>query len=364
MKRILCILLTITLLISLSSVALGQETLEEFKAHKYRVAYILNTVMTDIFRMAFDAAEETAHALGLEIDFYVTNQDNVTFQNYVETCANQGYDAMFLSHGNQESAYDLVNMLVERGIKVVTFDTQFVNESGDKVKIDGVTQMFQDDAGMADMLLDYICNTLYPEKVKAGEKVNILKIWRGPGISPFDRRQTAYLRYEEQGLINTLEVLGPSDPANSEASMNTVVNSVLPKYPAGSIDAIWCCYDAYCRGAYTAMLESKRTDIPIVTVDISNQDINFMRDGNECWKACATVHFATVGEQGIRMVAMKLYGDEVEDWYELTPSLVTIDAIRDHDDVNVLNLGNYVEGYGVNNDHILDWMSPAIVPVK
>ena len=43
-----------------------------------------------------------------------------------------------------------------------------------------------------------------------------------------------------------------------------------------------------------------------------NQDINFMRDGNECWKACATVHFATVGEQGIRMVAMKLYSDEVE----------------------------------------------------
>lgn len=360
MKKMLSILIALAMLLSVCGVGLAEETLDEFKAHKYRVAYILNSTMSDIFQMAFDAAGETAEALGMEIDFYTTNQDNVLFQNYVETCANQGYDAMFLSHGNQESAYDLVTMLVERGIKVVTFDTQFVDESGEKVKIDGVTQMFQDDAGMADMLLDYVCNTLYPEKVAAGEKVNILKIWRGPGISPFDRRQTAYLKYEEAGLINTLEVLGPSDPANGEASMNTVINSVLPKYPKGAIDAIWCCYDAYARGAYTAMLESDRLEIPLVSVDISNQDINFMRDGNESWKACATVHFETVGEQGIRMCAMKLHGDEVEDWYELTPSLVAIDSIRDYDDVNVLNLGEYVEDYGVNDDHIAEWMKPAL----
>ena len=287
MKRLLSILVALMMLFSMGS-ALGEETGEEFIAHNYKVAYILNSTMSDIFQMAFDAAEATAKALGMSIDFYTTNQDNILFQNYVETCANQGYDAMFLSHGNQESAYDLVTMLVEKGIKVVTFDTQFVNEAGEKVKIDGVTQMFQDDAGMADMLLDYICNTLYADKVKNNEKVNILKIWRGPGISPFDRRQTAYLKYEEAGLINTLEVLGPSDPANGEASMNTVINSVLPKYPVGAIDAIWCCYDAYGRGAYTAMLESNRTDIPLVSVDISNQDINFMLDGNDSWKACAT----------------------------------------------------------------------------
>ena len=183
-----------------------------------RIAYVLNVVSTDIFQLATKAAQETAEALGATCDVYFTDTDNVRFQDTVSTCANQGYDAMFLSHGNQETSYDLVTSLVEKGIKVVCFDTQFVDAAGENVTIDGVTQMFQDDQGMAAMLLDYILD-LYPEKVEAGEPVKILKIWRGPGVSPFDRRQEAYLEYEEKGLIETLEVLAPADPKNGESSI-------------------------------------------------------------------------------------------------------------------------------------------------
>ena len=57
-----------------------------------------------------------------------------------------------------------------------------------------------------------------------------------------------------------------------------------------------------------------------------------MRDGNESGKHA----LPRLPLERYPHIAMK-HGDEVEDWYELTPSLVTIDAIRDHDDVNVLN---------------------------
>ena len=323
-----------------------------------RIAYVLNVVSTDIFQLATKAAQETAEALGATCDVYFTDTDNVRFQDTVSTCANQGYDAMFLSHGNQETSYDLVTSLVEKGIKVVCFDTQFVDAAGENVTIDGVTQMFQDDQGMAAMLLDYILD-LYPEKVEAGEPVKILKIWRGPGVSPFDRRQEAYLEYEEKGLIETLEVLAPADPKNGESSMTDVMAATLPKYEEGSVDAIWSCYDAYARGAYVALSEAGRTDIPMVSVDISNQDINYMMDGSGVWQACATVDFTTIGQQGVRILAMMLKGEETEEVYNLTPSIVTYDQLTP--DSNVTNLGQVIEGYGVNTDHISDWMEPYLV---
>lgn len=330
----------------------------DFAANGYKIAYILNVASTDIFQMAVQEATATAEALGMTVDVYFTDTDNVKFQDYVNTCASQDYDAMFLSHGNQETAYDLVSMLVDKGIKVVCFDTQLLNAEGKPTSIEGVTQMFQNDQMMADLLLDYICNTLYADKVAKGEPVKILKLWRGPGISPFDRRQEKYLEYEEKGMIETLETLGPIDPANGEASMAQVVASALPKYPEGSVDAIWSCYDSYARGAYVSLLEAGRKDVPLVSVDISNQDINYMMDGNEIWKACSAVDFSTIGQQGIRILAMKLHGDETEEVYNLSPSLVLYDQLDA--DSNVLNLKDTIEGYGINDDHIPEWMAPYL----
>lgn len=377
MKKLLALVLVLALAVSLCACAKTQETkettakdaapaategtaaapAEKLPLEGKRIAYILNVVSTDIFQMAANAAKETAAALGAECDVYFTDTDNVRFQDTVSTCANQGYDAMFLSHGNQETSFDLVTDLVGKGIQVVCFDTQFVDASGNKTSIPGATQMFQDDQGMAAMLLDYILG-LFPEKVDAGEPVKILKIWRGPGISPFDRRQEAYLQYEEKGVIETIEVLAPSDPKNGESSMTDVMAATLPKYKPGEVDAIWCCYDAYGRGAYVALSEAGRTDIPMVSVDISNQDINYMLDGTNVWQACATVDFTTIGQQGIRILAMKLMGETTEDVYNLTPSIVTYDKLTP--DSNVTNLGETIEGYGVNDDHITDWMKPYL----
>lgn len=377
MKRIQGIILSLTMITALAGCGSSSSTVSSEPASQSsasassevtetgslptegkKIAYILNVASSDIFQMAVQGAQDTAKALGMTVDVYFTDTDNVKFQDFVNTCASQDYDAMFLSHGNQETAYDLVNMLTEKGIKVVCFDTKFVDAAGNDTSIDGVTQMFQDDQKMADLLLDYVCNTLYADKVANGEPVNVLKIWRGPGISPFDRRQETYKKYEDEGLINTLEVIAPSDPGNAEASMAQVMASVIPKYPEGTIDAVWSCYDAYARGAYTAITEANRTDFPLVSVDISNQDINYMMDGTNVWKACATVDFTTVGEQGIRLLAMKLAREDTEAVYNLTPSLVTADELEPG--ATVLTLKDIIPGYGVNNDHISDWMKPYI----
>ncbi|MDY6868800.1 MAG: substrate-binding domain-containing protein [Chloroflexota bacterium] len=326
--------------------SLGDEI--PFDERGYKIAYILNGTATDIFKMAFDAAEAEAEKLGMTLDVFMSQGDDVVFQDIINQCIEKDYDGLYISHGKSDYAYDIVSRAVEAGKAVVTFDTVIEDEEGNGVP--GVTTMFQDDFAMADISLDYIVNELFPDT----RPVRLLKLWRGPGIPPFDRRQTVYQEYEEQGLIETLEVLGPSDPANSEGSMNTVTASVLPAYPEGTVDAIWSAYDAYGRGAYKALLEAGRTDIPLVTIDISNQDINYMLEDPDRFKACVAVHFENVGIQGVRLLAKKLHSDETPADFALQPSLVRAEDLEEG--ANVLNLHEIVEGYGVVDDNWEPWM--------
>jgi simple sugar transport system substrate-binding protein len=117
---------------------------------------------------------------------------------------------------------------------------------------------------------------------------------------------------------------------------------------------IWSAYDAMGRGAYKALYEAGRKDIKLVSIDISNVDINLMRETDSVWEACVAVHFENVGIQGVRLLAMKLHGDETPAEFYLNPSLVPADQLTP--EANVLNLQNFVDGYGVFPDNWEPWM--------
>jgi len=322
---------------------------QQFKAKGYKVAYVLNGTSTDIFKMAFDGAVKEGALYGIKVDVFTADGDDVRFQDIVNQCAQQGYQGMIISHGKPQYSYDLVKNVVAKGIKVVTFDTVIADSAGKGVP--GVTTMFQSDQEMARLTLDYILDVLLKDRPRP---IKVLKLWRGPGIPPFDRRQETYLKYEQAGKIKTLEVLGPSNPADSEGSIAMVVSSILPKYPKGTVDVIWSAYDAYARGAYKALIEANRSDIPLVSIDISNQDINFMRAPDKVWKACVATHFSNVGISALRLVAEKLNGDPTGPEYILQPSVILADQLTP--EANVTNLGTIIKGYGLNTDNITPWM--------
>jgi len=325
---------------------------EQFKKKNYKVAYVLNGTSTEIFKMAFDAAIREGAIYGIKVDVFTADGDDVRFQDIVNQCAQRGYNGMIISHGKPQYSYDLVKSVVAKGIKVVTFDTVIKDSAGNGIP--DVTTMFQSDQEMARMTLDYILDDLLK-----GQKqpIRILKLWRGPGIPPFDRRQEVYKKYEESGKIKTLEVLGPPNPADSEGSIATVVASILPKYPKGTVDVIWSAYDAYARGAYKALIEANRSDIPLVSIDISNQDINFMRAPDKIWKVCVATHFPNIGISAVRLLAQKLNGDATPPEYILQPSIIYAKQLTP--EANVTNLGNIIKGYGVNIDNIAPWMAES-----
>lgn len=317
-----------------------------------KIAYIMLMSSATIFQMWSDSFTETAEKLGMKADTFFCSDNADTWKSTIEQCAQGGYDGLMVSHGGQEYAWDFLSGILEQypDLKIVTFDTPFKDANGNVQKIEGVTQFFQQDAGFAAALVDELLK-LNQDKVDAGEAVRILQVQQGQGYnSPFDRRQTGYQPYEDDGKIVTVERIAPIDDQNATSSMRDVTAATLQKYnDTEDIDGIWCCYDAYAQGVYQALVEAN-SQIPMVSVDICNEDIQYMAEGKN-WKACATTNWTSNGEFACRILALELadqyddiaaascYYDDPGDWLEIPSSIITQEEVMSKDGITVENLG-------------------------
>ena len=338
-----------------------------------KIAYIMLMSPATIFNMWSESFTETAEALGMTADTFFCADNAEEWQTRIETCAAAGYDGLMVSHGGQEYAWEFLSGILEQypDLKIVTFDTPFKDENGEVAKIEGVTQFFQQDAGFAADLVEYLMALPEnAEKVEAGEPINILQVQQGAGYnSPFDRRQTGYQPYEDEGKIVTVERIAPTDDQNATSSMRDVTTATLAKYTDDEIDGIWCCYDAYAQGVYQALAELDR-DIPMVSVDISNEDIQFMQEEGSQWKACATTNWTSNGEFACRILALELadqyedipaascYYEEIGVWLEIPSSIITQEQVTSQEGITIENVGEVAdESYSdVSWMPTCDWM--------
>ena len=323
-----------------------------------KIAYIMLMSSATIFEMWSDSFTATAEALGMEADTYFCSDNAETWQETIATCAASGYDGLMLSHGGQEYAYTYINEILEQypDLKIVTFDTPFKDSEGETAQIEGVTQFFQQDAGFAADLLDYLLALEdNAAKVEAGEAVNILQVQQGEGYnSPFDRRQTGYEPYEDAGTIVTVERIAPTDDQNATSSMYDVTVATLAKYTEDDIDGIWVCYDAYAQGVYQALSESG-LQIPMVSVDLDNTDIQYMQEEGSMWMACATTNWTLNGEFACRILALELadqyddiaaascYYDDPGSWLEIPSSIITQEMVTSVDGITIENVDTVAE---------------------
>jgi simple sugar transport system substrate-binding protein len=374
-KRIFAALMAAAMLAA-PATAFAEEAVESPVAGQ-KIAYIMYMTPATIFQMWSDEFESTAEALGMEADTFFCNDSADTWKNTIEQCAAAGYNGLMVSHGGQEYAWDFLSGILAQypDLKIVTFDTPFKDANGEVAKIEGVTQFFQQDAGFAATLVESILG-MYPEKVEAGEPVNILQVQQGAGYnSPFDRRQVGYQPYEDEGKIHTVERIAPIDDQNATSSMRDVTAATLPKYAAGEIDGIWCCYDAYAQGVYQALIEAG-SDIPMVSVDICNEDIQFMQEGKN-WKACATTNWTSNGEFACRVLALEMadeyaaieaascYYPEIGAWMEIPSVVVTQEQVMSKEGVNIENLGEVADASYLDRTWMptTDWMDAILGPL-
>ena len=319
-----------------------------------KVAYVMFMSSAPIFEMWSESFTATAEALGMEADTFFCDDSDEAWRDTILRCAGEGYDGLLVSHGGVDYAYEFLTEVLEQypELKITTFDTSFRDENGDTRKIDGVVQLFQRDSGLAAELVEEIL-AMYPEKAENGQPVNILQVQEEGYIIAFDRRQSGYELYETVGQIRTLEQIAPDDHLDPVASMKEAAEEAISRYADGEIDAIWCCYDTYAQGVYQALRELD-SDIPLVSVDICDQDIRYMAEGLN-WKACATTNWTLNGEFACRVLALEMagqYGDieaascyygNLGQWMEIPSVVVTQEQVMSGEDITIADLSRVAD---------------------
>ncbi len=311
-----------------------------------KIAVVRNLPSDDHTKQFLDGARTEGESFGFVVDTFIADNDDAKFQELVAQAIQKGYDGMIISHGKKDYSYDMLKPAVDKGMKVVTFDT-VIDKDGKNLP--EITTTFQDDFKLAELSLNEIAAL-----AKDGKPVRVIKLWWGPGVPPLDRRQTIYGPMEEKGIIKTLETVGPSNFQDVQGDMATKVGALLAKYPEGTVDAIWGSWDEMAKGAYRALKEAGRTDIKLISIDISNQDMNLMREPDSVWLSTAAVDPKLIGLVDMRLLAKKFAGEETPAEYNLEAKLIKKTDLKP--DTNMLTLKDVIEGWGKSDAFNEPWM--------
>ena len=341
-----------------------------------KVAYIMIMPSASIFQMWKDSCAELCNALGVQFDFFFCDGDFNKWQDTIRTCASAGYDGLLVSHGNQDGSYVFLKEITEQypDMKIVTFDTQFYAD-GEYKKLDGVTQMFQQDASLVTVLLDQ----QIAEKKARGEEghARLIKVWRGTNYnSPFDRREVGWKEYEDAGKIVTVGEIQPLQ--DSADSANTVTAAYLQSIKREDVDGMVVYYDLYAQGAYNAILENDNFNgkngaaLSMGSVDIDPVDVTNMQTNPDIWSAAGTTDWTMNGEIGMRILMLEIAG-EYDKIYDPASGQSGVDVVEVPGtaipatslkaDSTVENLGDIAgETYG-NLDYLseTDWMPKNLI---
>ena len=312
-----------------------------------KVAVVRNLAASDHTQQFLDGCVSEGKKFGWTVDTFVTDGDDAKAQETVAQVIAKGYDGLIVSHGQLSYSYDMLKPARDKGMAVVTFDTMpFKGGDANGLLLDGVTSTAQNDQALAELSLGYMMKEF---EAKGGKyPMKVLKTFMGPGIPPLDRRNEIYAKLEDEGKIKTLEVIAPSDSANARGDMTNKTAAILPKYPEGSVDAIWGCYDELAKGVLQALNDAGRTDIPMYTIDVSNDDIQLMVKNPQVWKSTAAVDPKLIGIVDTRLLALKLLGAETPSYFDL--NACNIETTQLSAETTMGDLGKIVDGWGDAED--------------
>lgn len=312
-----------------------------------KIAVVRNLAAGDHTQQFLDGCVSEGKKFGYQVDTFVTDGIDSKCQETVAQVISKGYDGIIVSHGQLSYSYDMLKPAIDKGMKVVTFDTMPM-KGGDPngELLQGVTSTAQDDKALAELSLGQMMKEF---EAKGGKyPVKVLKTFMGPGVPPLDRRNVVYTQLEKEGKIQTIYTVSPSDPANARGDVTSKAAAILPTIAPGSVDAIWGCYDELAKGVLQALNDAHRTDIPMYTIDISNDDIQLMVANKDVWKSTASVDPKLIGIVDMRLMAMKLNGIETPEYFTLKANNVLTSQLSS--ETKMTDLATIIQGWGNAED--------------
>lgn len=347
MKTFRCSLLAVSLLAAVPAFADSTAAVPAAIANHdgpVRIAVIRNLGSDDNTTQFVAGAIQQGRKLGFKVSTFLSNGDDARFQDFVNQAISQKYDGIVLSHGKAPYASALVKRIADAGIKVSVFDTPVEGT------LPGVTVTAQDDASLASLSLNQLVKDF-------NGKANIVKLWVA-GFPPMERRQVIYEKVlKENPGIKQLESIGAvsSDVQGDTANK---IGAILAKYPKGQLDAIWGAWDAFSQGAYKALQENGRTEVKLYSIDVSNQDLQLMRQKASPWKQTVAVDSKLIGAINMRLVAKKIAGEATPATYQFKANAISQDQLNGQQGaVNVATLNKIIPGWGESTDFVSPWFA-------
>ena len=336
LKKIALCASIISLIGSPSSFA---EKVSPFEGKEVRIAHVRYLSQGDFPELYLKGVKRQADALGFKVDVYDARQDASLQRSQLEQAIMKGYAGIVLQHGFTDSIKDLASRAVENGIKVVAFDVNVENEK--------IPQINQDDYAIAQLSLE--------QAVKDnGESWKVAYVYV-PGIPPLDRRDEVFNQFKEKyPQIQEIARFGTM----SNPIPNQVADQAAAVFRANpDISVAFSPFDEFAKGIKIAVDEAGLSDkVKIYSADISNSDIQAMREPNSAWVASAATNPSIMGEVSVRALAMLLKGDEVDSNVKIAPVLITQKLLNEENIKNMDELISKVPSFSESTALTPDWM--------
>jgi simple sugar transport system substrate-binding protein len=296
----------------------------------------------DFFQAYQAGAVAQAKAIGVDLRVFPGRQDAAQQREQILQAINLGVQAIIVDHGQPESLSDVVQLALDKGIKVVAFDVNLNNPK--------IPQIEQSDHRLAELALEQALKD-------NGTSFNAGYAYVA-GFAPLDRRNEIWdkVKTENKGIVEKARFGTVSDTTATATADQA--KAILRANP--DISVVFAPYDEFARGVKLAAADlGISAKVKIYSADISTADIQEIVEIGSPWVATAATNPAVVGAVSVRAAALQIAGQQVPAKVVVDPVLVTQKQLRDADVKTMEDLANKIPAFSTSGVATASWIPPA-----
>jgi len=301
-----------------------------------KIAVLVNAVSDDNSRQFIEGCVSEGRSMGFTVDTFISGGDSDKCRKTAAGIAGADYDGLVFAYGGVDFTYDILKPVADSGIQIVTFEA-LPYKDGKYLK--GLVTTFRDDYNLARLSLETLIS-FHPDR----KPVRVIRFGCDPGITFLDRRAWVFDEFKNRGLIEEIALITINSPDNPYDSAWDALAGILPRFPPGSVDALWVPWDVFAGGFAGALEAAGRSDIKLVSIGISNDGIHLMLRHSRIWLASAAIDLKLAGTVNMRILAAMLSGENPKEAFLFSPQLVKTPDLNYG--ININNISMTVPGWG------------------
>jgi simple sugar transport system substrate-binding protein len=327
-----------------------------------KIAVLVNLNQGDISQQFIEGCVTEGRSMGFSVDAFISGGDEGRCREIAAGIATAAYDGIIFSNGFASAqfdgghdgavdfSYEMLKPIADKGVQIVTFEALPFHD-GKSIK--GIITTFQDDYRLARLSLETLLSFVGGGNTAA----RVIRIGCDPGITFLDRRAWEFEQMVNRGAIQEAAFVKLDSLENPHGAAWEALAALLPRFPAGSVDALWVPWDEFAGGCAQALSAAGRQDIKMVSIGISNDDMSLMQHHSAIWLANTAVDPKLAGSVNMRLLSARLAGETLPDTFSFDPQLVRTTDLNHA--VNMANIATLVPDWGDGKglfDHY-DWMT-------